>query len=210
MVGRFVEQQELRLLQQEPAQRNAPPLTAGELRHFGVIRRTAQRIHRQIDFGVEIPQPLGFDLVLELRHLIGGFVRIVRGNLVIAIDNRFLRRNAFHDVVANRFGRIELRLLRQVADTSALGGPGFAGKLRVEAGHDAKQRRFAGAVDTKHPDLGIGIERQIDVLQDFPVAGIGLGETLHMINELAGHFGPGWGALPLFLRARRADVWKLS
>ena len=138
MVGRLVEQQKLRLLQKEPAQRHAPPLAAGKLGHVGVVRRTAQRVHRLIDFGVEVPQPLGFDLVLELGHLVGGFVGVVGGKLVVAIEDRLLRRDAFHDVLAHRFRRIELRLLRQIADASAFGGPGLAGELRVDAGHDAQ------------------------------------------------------------------------
>src|SRR5262249_17374505 len=54
-------------------------------------------------------------------------------------------------------------------------------------GHDAQQRRLAGAVDAEHPDLGVGVEGQVDILQDLPVARIGLGETLHVIDELTGH-----------------------
>jgi len=42
------------------------------------------------------------------------------------------------------------------------------------------------AVDAEHADLGVRIERQVDVLQN--LAGrIGLGETLHVIDELTGH-----------------------
>ena len=187
VVGRLVEQQQLGLFEQQPAQRDAAPLAAGELRHLGLVRRAAQRVHRQIDLGIEIPQPLGLDLVLQLGHLVGGLVGIIDGELVVAVDDRLLRRDALHDVVADRFRRIELRLLRQVADAGALRRPGLAGIFGVEPGHDAQQRRFAGAVDAEHADLGVGIERQIDVLQDLPVARIGLGQTLHVIDELTGH-----------------------
>ncbi len=190
VIGRLVEQQQLRLLQKQPAERDTPPLAAGKLRHLGIVGRAAQRIHRLIDLGVEVPQSLGLDLVLQLGHLVGGLVGIVHRQLVVAVDDRLLRRHPLHDVLAHRFGRIELRLLRQVADAGALGGPSLAGKLGVEAGHDAQQRRLAGAVDAEHADLGIGIERQVDVLQDLAVARIGLGEPLHMVDELPRHQRP--------------------
>ena len=195
VVGGLVEQEKLGLFEQEPAQRHPPPLAARELCHLGIVGRAAQRVHRQIDFGVEIPQPLGLDLVLQLGHLVGGLVGIIRRQLVVAIDDRLLRRDALHDVLAHGFCRIELRLLLQVADARALRRPGLAGVLLVEAGHDAQQGRLAGAVDAEHADLGVGIELQVDVLQDFPVPRINLGETLHVINELTGHILLGTGAL---------------
>ncbi len=86
----------------------------------------AQCIHCLIDLAVEIPQTLRFYLVLQLRHLIGGFVGVVRGDFVIAIDERFLRRHAFHHVVAHVLCRIELRLLRQIPHAHAIGRPRFA------------------------------------------------------------------------------------
>ena len=133
VVGRLVEQQQFRLLEQQPAKRDPAPLAAGQLRHVGIVGRAAQRVHRQIDLGIEIPQPFGLDLVLQLGHLVGGFVGIVGGELVVAVENRLLRRHALHDVVAHRLCRIELRLLRQVADAGALGGPGLAGELACRA-----------------------------------------------------------------------------
>ena len=55
-------------------------------------------------------------------------------------------------------------------------------------GHDAQQRRFAGAVDAEHADLGVRVEGEVDVLQDLLAAGLGLGQALHVIDELArGH-----------------------
>ena len=92
MIGRLVEQQELRLFEKELAQRHAPPLAAGKLGDVGVVRRTAQGVHRLIDLGIEVPQPLGFDLVLQLGHLVGSFVGVVGGELVVAVDDRLLRR----------------------------------------------------------------------------------------------------------------------
>ena len=190
MVGRLVEQQQIGLLEQQPAQRDAAALAAGELRHVGVVGRAAQRVHRLVDLGVEVPQALGLDLVLQLGHLVRGLVRVVHGELVVAVEDRLLRRDALHHVLAHGLVGIELRLLLQVADARALGHPGLAGELLVDAGHDAQQRRLAGAVDAEHADLGVGIERQIDVLEHLAVARIGLGQTLHVIDELTGHQRP--------------------
>ncbi len=103
VVGRLVEQEKLGLFEEEPAQRHPAPLAARELCHLGIVRRAAQRVHRQIDFGVEIPQPLGLDLVLQLGHLVGGLVGVIHRELVVAVDDRLLRRDALHDVLAHRF-----------------------------------------------------------------------------------------------------------
>ena len=126
----------------------------------------------------------------SLRHLVGGLVGVVGGDLVVAVEQRLLGGDALHDVLAHGLVAIELRLLRQVADARALGDPGLADEFRVDAGHDAQQRRLAGAVDAEHADLGVRIERQVDVLQDLAVARIGLGQTLHVIDELTGHDRP--------------------
>ncbi len=185
MVGRLVEQQQIGLVEQQPAQRDAAALAAGELGDVGVVGRAAQRVHRQIDLGVELPQVLGIDLVLELGHLLGGFVRVVGGDLVVAVEQRLLGGDALHDVLAHRELGIELRLLLEIADARALGDPALADEFLVDAGHDAQQRRLARAVDAEHADLGVRIERQMDVFEHLAVARIGLGQTLHVIDELA-------------------------
>ena len=58
MVGGLVEKQQVRLIEQELAQRNPAALAAGKLADVGVVRRTAQSVHRQVDLGVELPEVL--------------------------------------------------------------------------------------------------------------------------------------------------------
>ena len=189
MVGRFVQQQQVGLVEQQLAQRYAAALTAGEFGHVGIVGRAAQRIHRLVDLAVEIPQPGGLDLVLQLGHLVGGLVGIVHRQFVVAIEDRLLLGDAQHDVLAHRLVGVELRFLFEIADPRALGDPGLAGVFLVEAGHDPQQRRFAGAVDAEHADLGVRVERQMDVIQH--LAGrVGLRQTLHEIDELTGHRDP--------------------
>ena len=188
MICRLVEQQQIRLLEQETAERDAAALAAGKLRHVGVVRRTAKGVHRLFDLALEIPQALGLDLVLELRHLVGGLVGIVHGELVVAIEDRLLLLHAEHGVALHVEGGIEVGLLGQVADLGALRDETFAGELRVQPRHDAHQRRLARAVDAKHADFCVRVERKVDVVENLLAGRIGLGETPHVIDELArGH-----------------------
>ena len=55
MVGRLVEQQEVRLLEEQPAERDAAALAARERGDVGIVRRAAERVHRLLDLAVEIP-----------------------------------------------------------------------------------------------------------------------------------------------------------
>jgi hypothetical protein len=83
---------------------------------------------------------LRVDLVLELRHLVGGLVGIVHGELVVAIELGLLLGHAFHDVAGHVLLFVELRLLRQITHRNAVGSPGLAEKLLLFSCHDAKQR----------------------------------------------------------------------
>ena len=189
MVGRLVQQQQLGLVEQQLAQRDAAALAARKLGDVGIVGRTAQRVHRLVDLAVEIPQALGLDLVLQLGHLVGGLVGIIHRQFVVAIEDRLLLGDALHDVLAHVLGRIELRLLLEIADAGALGDPALAGIFLVDPRHDLQQGRLARAVDAEHADLGVRVERQMDVVEDFP-GRVGLGQTLHEIDELARHRDP--------------------
>ncbi len=98
VVGRLVEQQDVGLRQQQARQRHAALLAARQLGHGGVTRRTAQRVHRLLHLGVEVPQVLRVDLVLQRRHLVGRLVGIVRRDLVVAVEDRLLLGDALHGV----------------------------------------------------------------------------------------------------------------
>ncbi|MGY3651612.1 hypothetical protein ACVWW2_006903 [Bradyrhizobium sp. LM4.3] len=186
MVGRFVEQQEFGLVEQQLAQRDAAALAAGEFRDLGIVGRAAQRVHGLVDLAVEIPEALSLDLVLQLGHLVRGLLGIIHRQLIVAIEDGLLLGDAQHDVLAHAECRIEMRLLFEIADAGALGDPGLAVVLLVEAGHDLEQRRLARAVDTEDADLGVRVERQMDVIEH--LAGrVALGQALHKVDELARH-----------------------
>ena len=103
--------------------RFSPPDSVG---HVGAGRRAAQRVHRLFDLRFQIPQILRVDDVLEPRHLVGGLVGIVHRDLVVAVEHRLFLGDAFHRIAEDVLGRVELRLLRQIADLDALRRPGLA------------------------------------------------------------------------------------
>ena len=70
VVGRLVEQQQVGVLEQQPAERDAALLAAGQRGDVGVVGRAAQRVHRDVDVALEVPGVGRVDPVLE-RGLLG-------------------------------------------------------------------------------------------------------------------------------------------
>ena len=196
VVGRLVEQQDRRLLDQQPGQRDAALLTARKVLDRPVGRRAAQRLHRDFELVVERPAVDRVDLALELAHLLHQRVEIgvVLGiahlgrDGVEAVDHVGDFAGAVLDVLEHILARVELRLLRQIADGDVLARPGLALEVLVDAGHDLHQRRLAGAVRADDADLGAVIELQVDVVEHRLLgAGEGLGHVLHDKCILGGH-----------------------
>ena len=109
VVGGLVKQQQVGLAQQQPAQRHAAALAAGELADVGVAGRAAQGVHRGVEHGVQVPRVRGVDLLLELAELVRGLVRVVRGQLVEAVDQVLHGPHAVLDVAAHVLGLVQLR-----------------------------------------------------------------------------------------------------
>ena len=125
VVGRLVEEQQVGLREQQPAQRDPAPLAARELRDVGVGRRQAQRVHRDLELAVEVPAVHRVDLVLELRLLREQLVEVGVGlahrvaDLLEPVEQALGVRHAVGDVAEHVLGRVELRLLGEVADAEA-------------------------------------------------------------------------------------------
>ena len=192
VVGGFVQKQEVGALQQKPAQGDAAALAARNLGDIGVPRRTAERIHGDLDGALELPAPHGVDLFLQLplfgqervhRVVVHGFGE-TRADLLEALEKRRRLAQSLHDVSLHVLGRIEFRLLGQVPDFDAIGGPRLAAEFVVEPGHDPQHRGLAGAIDTEHADLGARQERKRYALEDLAPPGKDLGEPLHDIGVL--------------------------
>ena len=87
VVGRLVEEEDVRLLEQEAAERHASPLAAREHVHHLVGRRAAQGVHRQVQPGVEVPAVVRVQLLLELR-LLGRELVEVRVGIAVGLADR--------------------------------------------------------------------------------------------------------------------------
>src|SRR5487761_2692137 len=197
MVGRLVEQEQIGLLQQQAAQRDAAPFAARELGDGGVAGRAAQRVHRDLDRAFDLPAVDRVDLFLELgllgeqrvHRVVGQAFAQLGADRFEALEQRLDRAKTVGDVTGDRLFGIERRLLRQIAGGDAFGGPGLAGKIVLDPGHDAQQGRLARAVGAEHADLGPGQERQPDFLQHLAPAGKGLTQAFHHIDVLVGGHG---------------------
>ena len=65
VVGRLVEQQQVGVAEEQPGERDAALLAAGQGRDVGVVGRAAQGVHRDVDVALEVPGVGRGDPVLE-------------------------------------------------------------------------------------------------------------------------------------------------
>ena len=227
MVCRFVEQQQVGRLQQQTAERDAAAFAAGEQRDVGITRREAQRVHRLLELRVKIPGACCVDGVLHARllgeELVHLFGRHLLAELVVDLvelrQQRARGGDALFDVTEHRLLRIELRLLREVPDRRAFGAERLAEVVRVDARHDAHQRRLTGAVAADDADLGAVDKRQPDIFKNFLVGRIDLAQPFHRVNKVGHRFyrrvGPGllsgsWSSSPGLTKRSFSNLYCLS
>ncbi len=77
VVGGLVQQQHGGLGQQQAAQRDPPPLTAGDLGDVGIARWHPEGVHGQLHRAVEVPGVHGVDLVLQARLLLEELLHLI-------------------------------------------------------------------------------------------------------------------------------------
>ena len=192
MIGGLIEQQHVRLRQQQPAQRHATLLTTRKLRDIGVPRRQAQRVGSDLELAAELPAVRGVDRVLQFRLFFEQLVHLLVlhrlgeqfADVIEALEQCEGATDAFHDHAAHILVRIELRFLRQKSDLDPGLRPGLAIDVLVDAGHDPQQCGFAGTVQAEHADLGAGEKRQTDVAQDGALGRHHLRDSIHRVNVL--------------------------
>ena len=197
VVGRFVQQQHVGRRQQQAAQRHAALLATGQVFDLGIPWRQAQGVGGDFQLALEVV-PVGslqdgFELGLLGGQRIEVGVRLGIGGVHFVEARLGLLDLAYRlfDDVTHGLARVELRLLRQVADLDAGHRPGFAVDLGVDAGHDAQQGRFTGTVETQHADLGAREEGQGDVLENFTLGRDNLADPMHAVDVLS-HGKPDW------------------
>ncbi len=121
VVGGLVEQEEVGLRQEQPAEGHPPPLATREGGDLGVAGREAQRVHRDLEGPVEVPGAGGVDLVLQLGLLgeelveVGVGLAHRRAHLVEPVDQRLGLGDPVGHVAEHVLVGIELGLLGEVA-----------------------------------------------------------------------------------------------
>ena len=166
MVGRLVEQQQVRLRQQQLGQCNAHLPAAGEL--LGVARPVflakAEAVEHRADLRVErvavVHAEVAGDFVIavghllvlarrwiELAHLVGQLFHLVFHRLQVAEDR--------HALVEDGAAFQAQAILRQIAEGRVLGARKRAVVERLDAAQHLQQRGFAGAVRAHQPDFVI-------------------------------------------------------
>jgi hypothetical protein len=186
VVRRLVEKEEVGRLEEQPAEGDAPALAARDLRHVGVGRRAAERVHRDLERRSSSQASAASIRVLHRPARRGG-LSISSSELPSPIftlssskragdrgSRRLPPRRSEHV-----FFGIERRLLGEPADTRPLGRPRLAEVLLVDAGHDAKEGRLPRPVRPRTPIFAPGKNDEPDPLQDLAAGRDDLPETLH-------------------------------
>ncbi len=146
VVGRLVEQKDVRFLEQEAAQSDTTRLPAGKSAGVLVVRRQNQGIHCHVYLPVQLPAVGGIDGILQAPHFFHGLLHFVvghgighaGGNFVELVDHLFDVTEGFLDRFPYRFVGIELRLLGHPPDAGAFKRFGATVVLLVLSRHDAE------------------------------------------------------------------------
>ena len=167
MIGRLVEQQQLRVRDERLGERRAPPPAAGQLAH-AVIGRQAELADDGCDAHVDVPAAAGVDFALQgfdfaQRGSVVGAVAVSRSNSAMRCE---LTGHAARHEVADELGRFvgELLLEQAPAQTSGLLDGAVVGLLG--AGDQLQRRRLAGAVAADQAHALAGLDREIGVDED--------------------------------------------
>ncbi len=145
VVRGLVQQQQVRLLQQQPAQGDPAPLATGQHSDVRIGSRAAQGIHGLLELGIEVPGVLVVDLLLQRPHLGHQCVEVrigighERGDLVVPVDESLRGGDAFFDVLEDGLVGVEFRLLLQDAHGGSRSQAGLAVGRLVLAGHELQQ-----------------------------------------------------------------------
>eukprot|EP00966_Prymnesium_polylepis_P300884 6952820-Prymnesium_polylepis.2 len=111
------------VFEQQPCERHAALLAAGEDRTLGIVWRAAECLRGAVDNSIELPEVPGVDLLLHRAKLVHHCLHlvIVEGlahlcaQVLKLLEQRPAALDSLLEALADRLA-LELRLLRQVAD----------------------------------------------------------------------------------------------
>ena len=159
VVGWLIKQQHVGFGQQQTAQGDTTLFTTRQQTNLGLPRRQTQGIGGNFQLVFRIGAGAANDglhlgLLFSQRVKIGVFLTVGGVNFFqTGFGGEHITHAAFN-AFAHGLIRVELRLLRQVANVEARHGNGLALKFLVHTRHDFQQRGFAGTIGAQHADLG--------------------------------------------------------
>ncbi len=189
VVGRLVEQQQIRSLKQQAAECYAATLTARKHVNRHVRIGQLQRVHSLAKLGINIPAIGSINLVLQARHL--GHQCIHVAVRVAHLFADFIESiHLSHDVAkgqANVFNYrlvvVQGRLLLQNAHGVTRSKASLTIGDLLQASHNLEQRRLAHAVRAHNANLCAREEAQRHVVQNYLVA-MRLTRLVHLVYKL--------------------------
>ena len=144
VVRRLVEQQQIRRREQQPAERDPPALAARERRHVAVAFGNAQRVHRVVELGFELPGVAAVDLILdggllgEQRVEVGVGLGELPRDRVEPVEQVAQLAHPVLDVLAHGLRGVELGLLFEQPDGRPGRELGDTRRRLLLAGHDPR------------------------------------------------------------------------
>ena len=102
VVRRLVEQEQVGVLEQQPRERDAPLLAAGDRADVRIVGWAAERLHRDVDVSLDVPRVGRVDPVLERRLLgadrlvVGVGIRPLGHHGVVLVEQRLDLGDAVH------------------------------------------------------------------------------------------------------------------
>ena len=169
MVGRLVEDEDVRLGDERARQQHAPAPAAGQ-RVDGHVARQAEAIEHHLDALLHPPAVPFVELVLQPAEALEGrgrgVVRDVVRRVVIGGDHLAQRAEALGDDVEHRLRGRERHVLLEARDDHPGLAPDGAGIRRDGAGDDLEQRRLAGAVAADDRDPLPGVDLEGDAIEE--------------------------------------------
>ena len=194
VVGRLVEQEQVGLFEDRLAERHAALLAAAERADDALVVGQEQRVGGLLELAVQAPSVHRVNLVLQLGHAVHRRLHLLVGErLGHAVGDGIVIVNQLHDLaeralerLADGQRRVEQRVLQHDPRLVAARDLRLALKIAVQGGHDAQHGGLAGPVLAHDPDLGAGIEAEVDILEHLLLAVI-LVQAEHREDELLTH-----------------------
>ena len=196
MVGRLVEEEDVRLLKKKPAKSDTSTLATRKGVNLLVVGRTLQGVHGALEFRVEVPCVGGIKLVLKFGLTGEEFVEVGVRFAESHVDGVVFGQHVDDglDALADNFDNglvgVELRFLLEITDRVS-GRENDLSLIRlVYAGDDFQQGRFAGTVKTYDTNFSAIEEGKINVFKDGFLRRVGLGYAYHRENDffVVGHW----------------------